>query len=174
MNGGGGLINKFLLQDSPSRSGILGFNCSDTRGRYCAFGVSANSGGYTYRTPPNRGWIEDALFRVSSTDHVNEWIAVEYWIDEASAETGLYIWTRDGTYNGVAIQGVTPIATGISQTGFYISYFNCYGVPNVNNFYLMDDLKVSTSYIGPPIGFLTNGNSVEVQNPTGLRVAPQQ
>ncbi len=164
-NGGGGLINKFLLQDSPSRAGILGLNGSDTSGRYLAFGVLNAGESYVFRTPPNRGWIEDALFRVSSTQHVNEWIAVEYWINTATARTGLYIWTQDGTFNGAAIENV-PAEAGINMTGFYISYFNCFGVANANNYYMMDNFAVSRTYIGPPSGF---GGSNEILPPPNFR-----
>lgn len=153
-DGGGGLTNKFLLQDSPSRSGIMGFSATDSPSRYCAFAVYDTDQYYVYRTPPNRGWIEDALFKVSATEHVDEWIALEYWINESTGKTGLYIWTQDGEYNGVAIENVDAYATGISQTGFYLSYFNCYGTADSNNYYLMDNIVVSTSYIGPPTGFV--------------------
>ena len=114
-NGGGGLINKFLLQDAPRRSGILGLNGSDTAGRYLAWGVLDVNEAYVFKSPPSRGWIEDATFRISSTEHSMEWMCVEYWIDTATRETGLYVWTRRGLQE--QISGVTA-ESNISQQGF--------------------------------------------------------
>ena len=151
--GGGGLINKFLLMDGPSRISILGFNCSDTSGRYCAFGVLNSSESYAFRSPPNRGWIEDALFRVTASSHVNEWIAVEYVLNQSTGYGSLYLWTPDGTYNGIYIENV-PIDTSPQMENFYMSYFNCYGLADANNYYLIDNYAISTSYIGPPSGFV--------------------
>jgi hypothetical protein len=160
-NGGGGLINKFLLQDAPSRSGILGLNGSDTSGRYLAWGVLNAGESYVFKSPPNRGWIEDATFRISSTQNSQEWICVEYWIDTNARQTGLYVWTRNGLQE--QISGVTAEA-GISQQGFYISYFNCYGIAHADNFYLMDNLRISNRYMGPPTGFLNSGSTVQTPN----------
>lgn len=168
-DGGGGLINKFLLQDAPARTGILGFN-ADGATSYAAFGITSDASVYVYRTPPNRGWIQDALFKVSATEHVNEWIAVEYFINQSTSETGLYIWTQDAEFNGIAIEGVTPLDTG-NQTGFYFNYFNCYGTANANNYYMIDDLVVSNTYIGPPDGFVGGGGGSSTFSPGAGSVA---
>jgi hypothetical protein len=153
-SGGGGLINKFLLSDSPTRASILGLNCTGSgSGRYCAWAVLDSDEAYRFRTPPNRGWIEDAVFKVSSTEHVDEWIAVEYALNTSTGIGQLYLWTQDGTYNGILIDDV-PLDTGINMNGFYFSYYNSYGESNANNYFLMDELVISTSYIGPPAGFV--------------------
>lgn len=164
-SGGGGLINKFLLSDSPTRASILGLNCTGSgSGRYCAWAVLDRNEVYHFRTPPHRGWIEDSLFRVSSTSHVNEWIAVEYALNTNTGIGQLYLWTQDGSYNGILIDNV-PLDTGINMNGFYFSYYNSYGVSNPNNYFLIDDLVISTSYIGPPDGFVG-----KPAPPTDLRV----
>ena len=119
-----------------------------------------------FRTPPNRGWIEDAQFRVSSTEHVNEWIAVEYWINTSTQRTGLYIWTQDGEFNGPAIENVPAMGAGVNQTGFYMSYFNSYGIADANNNYMIDDLAGFNPYIGPPSGF---GGNNEILPPPNFR-----
>ncbi|KKS66171.1 MAG: hypothetical protein UV36_C0034G0010 [Parcubacteria group bacterium GW2011_GWC2_42_6] len=152
MNGGGGLINKFLLSDSPSRVSILGFNCSDTSGRYCAWAVSGSDSAYHFTSPPARGWIEDATFRVSANSHVNEWMAVEYALNTSTGIGKLYLWTQDGSYNGILIDNV-PVDRNIAMNAFYMSYYNHYSTANAESYYLMDNLQVSSSYIGPPVGF---------------------
>lgn len=173
-NGGGGLINKFLLQDAPRRSGILGLNGSDSAGRYLAWAVLNVNESYVFKSPPSRGWIEDATFRISSSENSMEWMCVEYWIDTATRETGLYVWTRSGLQE--QISGVTAEA-GIAQQGFYVSYFNCYGIPHADNYYLMDNLRISNNFIGPPAGFIGSsgggGGTTVLDAPTNLRAIAQ-
>ena len=169
-SGGGGLINKFLLSDSPTRVSILGFNCSDIGGRFCAWAVLDRNEVYHFRTPPHRGWIEDSLFRVSSTSHVNEWIAVEYALNTNTGIGKLYLWTQDGSSNGILIDNV-PLDTGINMNGFYFSYYNSYGVSNPNNYFLMDEFVISTSFIGPPEGFVNGGGGLSA--PSNFRVISQ-
>ncbi len=158
-SGGGGLINKFILQDSSNaspdpRTGILGFN-ADGAVTWAAFAVMGDGDVYHYKSPPNRGWIQDATFKVSSTENHSKWICVEYWIDTAIHESGAYIWTRDnGLEEEISGVDIGSQFLNVLQYGFYLNYFNCYGVSNPNNYYLFDNLYVSNSFIGPPDGFL--------------------
>lgn len=165
-NGGGGLINKFILLDSPSRIGILGLNGSDTDGRYVAFGCLDNNEVYKFASS-GRAWIEDAALKIKDTQRTNEWIAVEYWVNTQTDRTGLYIWTLDRAFNGVYID--VPSVESAPSGGFYMSYYNSYGAADPNNYYLIDNLAVSTSYIGPPEGF---GGPQAPAPPTNLRIAP--
>ena len=154
--------NKFILQDGGGRASIMSFNCSGTgAARYCAFGVLNYNEAYVYRTPPNRGWIEDAEFRVGGAGnaHEGEWFAVEYALNIGTDKGQIYVWTADGTYNGLIVDNVT-IDTAVTQmTGFYISYYNGMGTANANNYYLMDNFAVSSSYIGPPDGFVEGADT---------------
>jgi len=142
----------------PENPGILGLLESNSDGKYLAFSVLNYDATYKFRTPPNRGWIEDAEFRITANANTQEWIAVEYWINTNDETTGVYIWTQDGqTYTIEDVQA----PAGVLQTGFYMTYFNGYGNADSGNYYLIDNMEVSTEYIGPPAGFLGGTQTYE-------------
>lgn len=152
-DGGGGLINKFILLDAPTRLGILGLNGSDTDGRYLAFGALDSDEVYKFASE-GRAWIEDAALKIKDASRSGEWIAVEYWVDTTNDRTGVYIWTLDGTFSGSYIN--VPSTNTQGSTGFWMSYYNSYGgTADTNNYYMIDNMVVSSSYIGPPDGFGT-------------------
>jgi hypothetical protein len=167
-NGGGGLINKFILLDNPERVGILGFNGSDSDGRYIAFGALDNNEVYWFDNE-HSGWIEYADLKVKDASRSNEWIAVEYWVNSTTDRTGIYIWTLDGTFNGSYVD--IPSGNTSGSQGFYMSYFNSYGVADTNNYYMIDNLQISSSYIGPPDGFGSGGDTTPPAAPTNLSVS---
>lgn len=165
-NAGGNLESKFILLDSPSRIGLLGLIGSDTDGRYLAWAAYGNLNVWTFRNQ-EPVWIEYAPFRIKDGVRTGEWIAVEYWVDTDRDRTGVYIWTQDGQFNGSYID-VSKSSSG-GSTGFWMSYFNSYGVANEGNWYLIDNLAVSTTYIGPPQGF-TGGQADIIEPPKNIRV----
>ncbi len=178
-NGGGGTGTKFVLQDSPGRRGIMGFDKTSNAGTYMTFGVWTEGSALRYRTAPNRGWIEDARLRIGLNNaYIGEWICLEYFINLSNDTTGIYVWTQDGVFNGeYGGDGRTPEVQGTSyatggtndMTGFYMSYFNGYNANQTSDtYYMIDNVQVSTSFIGPPVGFLDRrpsapGNLVVVQ-----------
>jgi hypothetical protein len=168
-NSGGNLEVKFLVLDSPSRVGLLGLLGSDTDGRYLAWAAYGNLNVWTFRNQ-EPVWIEYAPFRIRDNVRSQEWIAVEYWVDSATDRTGVYVWTQDGAQSGSIVD--VPKSNSVNSTGFWMSYFNSYGVANEGNWYLIDNLAVSTSYIGPPQGF-TGGQASIVSPPQNMRVIPQ-
>jgi hypothetical protein len=74
---------------------------------------------------------------------------------------------KDGVRTG-AYTDVSKSSSG-GSTGFWMSYFNSYGVANEGNWYLIDNLAVSTTYIGPPQGF-TGGQADIIEPPKNIRV----
>lgn len=170
-NGGGGLINKFVLQDNNNdypRTGILGFNAESPAGSgFVAFGVLAADESYHYNASPTEPgyWQENAAFYINDTTNHSTWICVEYWIDTADGESGLYIWTAAGLQDSFYI--TNAVSGSATQTGFYFSYFNCYGVADADNYYIIDDLSVSNSYIGPPDGFVGGGGGTQYGRNSG-------
>jgi hypothetical protein len=164
-NNGGGTGTKFILQDSPNRRGVMGFDKTSNDGTYMTFGVWTEGSVLRYRTAPNRGWIEDARLRIGLNNaYIGEWICLEYFIDLTNDITGLYVWTQDGVFNGeYGGDGSTPEVQGMSystggtndMTGFYMSYFNGYNANQTSDtYYMIDNMQVSTSFIGPPAGFV--------------------
>jgi len=168
-NSGGNLEVKFLVLDSPSRVGLLGLLGSDTDGRYLAWCAYGNQNVWTFRNQ-SPVWVEYAPFRIKDGVRTEEWIAVEYWVDSSTDRTGVYVWTRDGKQNGSIVD--VAKSNSVSSTGFWMSYFNSYGVSNEGNWYLIDNLAVSTNYIGPPQGF-TGGQEDIIAPPNNIRVIPQ-
>lgn len=85
-----------------------------------------------------------------------EWICIEF---EANTRTGmikLYIDTQDGALSGLYIQ--RPMDdSGPGGTWSHVDiiggYFNGASVADANNFFMIDELQISSSRIGPPAGF---------------------
>jgi hypothetical protein len=171
-DGGGTLENKFIDvhggNDGNARLGILGFQAHYTsegpppNTDYYAFGPMSNP--YTefvFASPPSGGGIENSPFRVSDTaHHGGEWICVEYEINTNADTTSVVITEANGNQ--------TTIRTPSSNTGnmnrFYIGgYHNGFFVPDPDTYMLIDELKVSNTYIGPPPTFI---GSVPTPDPT--------
>ena len=94
-----------------------------------------------------------------------EWVSIEI---EANAITGiikLYIYTQDGELAGLyQTQTMTPGETW-SYVDIIGGFWNSGGVQNADNYFMIDELKISNSYIGPPAGFLAGGGG-DTTNPS--------
>jgi hypothetical protein len=85
-----------------------------------------------------------------------EWICIEF---EANTRTGmirLYIDTQDGALSGLYIQ--RPMDdTGPGGTWSHVDviggYFNGASVADPNNYFMVDEVQIAGSRIGPPAGF---------------------
>lgn len=156
-NGGGSLINKFVDvgHSGGSRAGILGLQVkSSSSPNWLAFGVLDDSEAYVFAE--GRGWVEDAALQIDSGgggDYVDEFICVEYVLNVTTNETSLYLWTQDGVHSGHVVTTTRTNTNTISN--FYWSYYNLYCTSSANNHIFLDNIKVATSYIGPPTGFVT-------------------
>ncbi len=103
----------------------------------------------------------------------NEWISVEL---EANTRTGmikLYIDTQDGQITGLYGQrymdysGPGGTWSFIDIIGGYMNWGNVRQDPE--NYFMLDELVVSSSRIGPPANFFTSG-TVRPNAPTSLSV----
>ncbi len=103
----------------------------------------------------------------------NEWISVEL---EANTRTGmikLYIDTQDGAMSGLYVQrymdssGPGGTWSYIDLIGGYMNWGNVRSDPE--NYFMLDELAISTSRIGPPANFRTT-TTVRPNAPTSLSV----
>jgi hypothetical protein len=86
----------------------------------------------------------------------HEWISIEF---EANTRTGmirLYVDTQDGSLSGLYIE--RPMDdSGPGGTWSHVDiiggYFNGASTPDPENYFLIDELQISSSRIGPPAGF---------------------
>jgi hypothetical protein len=94
-----------------------------------------------------------------------EWISIEA---EANIETGqinLYVHTQDGLQSGLLTSQnfqfepdapVNPTNTVWAYLDILGGYWNEAIPADPNNYFMFDELKIDTQYIGPPAGFLND------------------
>lgn len=100
----------------------------------------------------------------------HEWISVEF---EANTRTGmirLYVDSQDGDLSGLYVE--RPMDdSGAGGTWSYIDTVGGYMAQAIRadpeNYFMIDELKIASSKIGPPAGF---GNSVRSNPPSSLQV----
>ncbi len=103
-----------------------------------------------------------------------EWVSVEMEANTRTGEVKVYIHTRDGELSGVYAHYM------LEELGYPFRYIDIIGgynndqaVSSPNNYYMIDELEINDSYIGPPAGFLDGenpppqltANSYVIQNP---------
>ena len=150
---GGGLYNKFIDvhggADGSTRFGILGL--VGYRTTYCRWGVSADEGCYLYNANPVCHNNDPPAFKYDGTEHSGEWISVEYEIDSLADTTTIYITEADGTFTTWSHRNTTSgNMNRIEIGGFYNPIF----ISDPGTYLLIDELKISNTYIGPPEGFV--------------------
>jgi len=149
---------KFILMDQPSRTGMFKFNVGDNGGTKIMVFAVMDDGDVDWVTNTSAEF-SDAAFQLSNGSEYNEqWICIEYWHDVNTDETGYYLWTQDGEFNGEQVTVDTDHS--VSGTQFSFSYWNNYCSGGDSDSYLLfDNIAASTSYIGPPAGFLGGGDT---------------
>jgi len=104
----------------------------------------------------------------------NEWISVEF---EANTRTGmirLYVDTQDGEFSGLYIErpmddtGPGGTWSMVDIIGGYMNNGNVRSDPE--NYFMIDELVINSSRIGPPAGFRSTGNTTRPNPPTSLSV----
>jgi len=88
-------------------------------------------------------------------DYEGEWICVEVKYNLTNQTSTIYIWTQDEVFAGEYVTGTYSSGEGNwSYVEIIGGYFNGYHPTQDANTYIMyDELKIDTSYIGPPSGF---------------------
>jgi len=95
-------------------------------------------------------------------DYAEEWIYIEFEVI-ASTHVRVYIYTQDGTFNGEyeTTEGDDEIQNSSVSAPYAINLLFGYweGLSGVTSdaYLKLDDLKISTSFIGPPDGFTDGG-----------------
>ncbi|MDH5325912.1 MAG: hypothetical protein OEZ68_00420 [Gammaproteobacteria bacterium] len=88
-----------------------------------------------------------------------EWISMEFEADLVAGTTKLYVYTTDGLLSGLYTQQVIPqggVITDVDIIGGYFGNSANFSTTTVNNYFMIDELVIDNSYIGPPAGFLQN------------------
>lgn len=139
--------------------------CSGVRGDFATYGAchQGNTCKYDNEVYGSGQYAScDDSFRIGDRAdgyREGEWISVEY---EANTVTGLsrvYIYTQDGVFAGTYTEIYAAASPGedfnyIDVIGGYAN--NGTGTPDPDLYYIMDELVIDDSYIGPPAGFLTS------------------
>jgi len=111
--------------------------------------------------------------RIGDTPHYREqeWISVEFEANTATGEINLYVHTQDGLIRGKIAHTIMQDQTGPGGWFTHIDLIGGYhngnrkgGHPNSAHpdfYYMIDELKIDTKYIGPPKGFAENSQTVK-------------
>ena len=99
-----------------------------------------------------------------------EWISVEMGVDLTAGTIKLYIYTLDEEFNGLYLTQTTDTGNTYGYVDIIGGYFSPGGTADVNNYFLIDELEMSTSYIGPPAGFVT-GEEVPENAIQGMQIS---
>jgi hypothetical protein len=105
-------------------------------------------------------YVEDAEFQMpDAPPHSGTWLCLEYELNGTNDITSVHITESDGSEHDIE----TSSAINEAMTEFYVGgYYNQYNVADANTYVMIDELKVSTSYIGPPTGFVSGSQSGKV------------
>jgi hypothetical protein len=96
-------------------------------------------------------------------EHLLEWVCVEAVFDTNNHTVQVYITTQDGAFNNYllaerSIHSITSSQdywTRISVLGAYMDFGTHINPPLPGMYWMLDEVAMSTSYIGPPDGFVT-------------------
>jgi len=130
----------------------------DAPPHYHTFGAYSNNGGASYYqgggiTPPPFWPNGQDAFK--NTDHLAEWFCIEHAFDLNAGTARIYLWTQDGSLSGQYIEAPKDTSSTYSEVQIIGGYYNSYHTADPDTYLLFDELKIATSFIGPPPGFLT-------------------
>jgi hypothetical protein len=122
---------------------------------------------------------ENDTFRIGPGNRLGEWISVEVETNTITGKMKVYIYTQDGQEHGLyaekdMVGANSPYGPGTPPI-HYVDIVGGYFAPRGeapytdDTYYMIDELKVDDSYIGPPSGFIdgdANSMSVEVNGNT--------
>ena len=94
--------------------------------------------------------------RFDWNDYVQEWVCIEQEKNFNTGVMAIYIWTQDGAWNGKLYEVDTTLESGserrTSDVGAYLE------LTHTNQYFIIDEMVMSDSYIGPPAGFVTGAS----------------
>jgi hypothetical protein len=103
-----------------------------------------------------------------------EWISVELESDAANGVLRMYIHTQDGELNGLYVERPITASGEFTFVDILGGYMEFTTRADENTYFLLDEVRIDSSYIGPPEGFLSDPPpkqptevSVEISAPTG-------
>ena len=107
-------------------------------------------------------WLEgNETFRIGAQDRAEEWISVEIEANTVTGDLKLYIDTQDGQFSGQFVElNLQDEGPGLGGIWSYISVIGGYwsaSAPDPDNYFMIDELVIDSSYIGPPEGFVGAG-----------------
>lgn len=86
-------------------------------------------------------------------NYVGQWVAFELQAN-IGATNKLYIWTQDGLFNGLYLEVATTTSGTFNDVQIIGGYYNQdHPSPDANTYFMIDDVVISETYIGPPSGF---------------------
>lgn len=154
---GYGYQNKFIIvtrNDSGERGMTILERQPYSTPHYWSFGACQDNdckyqcGGLTCSRP--NGYD---LFK--SIEHSGEWFCLELESDLSAAISRVYIWTQDGSLNGLySTYTLTDLAGYYNSIQIIGGFFNGIHTLDPNAYVMFDELIISNNYIGPPIDFV--------------------
>src|SRR5574343_524184 len=96
-----------------------------------------------------------------ATDYDEQWVSVEIEAI-AGSPNKIYLSTIDGTFNDTlyvtsSVSSDSNPWTSITHIGGYYNQYH--PSPDSNTYMMLDELKIATSHIGPPAGFVEGGTT---------------
>lgn len=151
-----------VLASGGRRPMIVLYRYNPSTPHYMAPGACDDADGCNYECggTPDCYWPDgDDAFTIHDgiglSDFAGQWVSMELQINVPAQTIGLYIYTRNGEISGLYKQvsrSTTSNLTGIDLLGGYYNQYHT-GIDS-NTYMLFDELRIQTSYIGPPAGFV--------------------
>jgi len=153
-----GANNKVFILDGVNARDQRAMVISRETGEYVAWGACSG----TVCKYESGGLFPDGTetFRIGNKPlhREEEWISVEVETNVAEQYVRLYIYTQDGQFNGLYIEQTLDISS--DPTWMRLDMIGGFMDPasqeDPNNYFIIDEVKLSTSLIGPPADFLTD------------------
>jgi hypothetical protein len=151
-----GTNNKVFILDGVNARDQRSMIISRETGEYVAWGACSG----TVCKYESGGLFPDGseTFRIGNKPlhREEEWISVEIESNVASQYVRLYIHTQDSVFNGLYIEQTLDVSSDPTwmRLDMIVGFMDAAIQADPNNYFIIDEVKLSTRYIGPPAGFL--------------------
>ncbi|MCW9014604.1 MAG: hypothetical protein OQL06_12545 [Gammaproteobacteria bacterium] len=149
------IVNRFFDDGSQGDRPMIISHQYNTIGDWVSYGACDG----TVCNYQGGGWWPDGTdeFRLGNDPlhREEEWISVELESNAATGLINLYIYTQDGELSGLYTQQTMARPGGLFK---YLDILGGYMDPatsaaDANTYFMIDELKIDSQYIGPPPGF---------------------